>query len=94
MQAGIFFYQVPAELQQAGDHYYKADEYMYIEAESPVEDMIDPLLGHQEICIWIKRKIGDTQPDKQPGCKQDAGSEQGDTPFLQYVFCVYQGPTQ
>lgn len=54
MQTGIFFYQVPAELQQAGDHYYKADEYMYIEAESPVKDMIDPLLGHQEIRVWIK----------------------------------------
>lgn len=94
MQTGIFFYHIPAELQQPGEHHNKADKYMYIETEPPVKDMIDPLLGHQKISVWIKSKIGDTQPDEQPGRKQDAGGQQGNTPFLYYVLCVYQGPTQ
>lgn len=67
---------------------------MYVEADSPGTDMIDPLLGHQKVGVPVKCKIGDTQPYEQPCGKQDAGSEQGDTPFLQYLSCVYQGPTQ
>ena len=74
MQTGIFFYHIPAELQQAGKHHDKADDHMYIETDSPGTDMIYPLLGHQEIGVPVKGKVGDTQPDEQPGCKQDAGS--------------------